>query len=145
MVFAPVVGIPPGAVGGSEVLWNIDPGPAADYPVSADARCPCAPIAGIANVALDPAVFGPFPDVTMYLIEAPRVGLEAVDGHRALPILALGARSVRVVAVVVGLLRRDRRPPPEWCRRTSSRHVLPLGLRQKPIRFAGLARQPQCV
>src|SRR5262249_11525491 len=88
----------------------------------------------------------------MHLIQAPGVGLEAADGYRAPPINTVGAGGVPP-SVAVGLLRRERRPPPgllrrarrpppEWCRRTSSRHVLPLGLRRQPVDPAGLARKP---
>src|SRR5262249_5222629 len=79
------------------------------------------------------------------VIEAPRVRLKAVHGHRALSVFALGATAlVRVrTAVVVRLLWRDRRPPPERCRRAGASYVLALDLREQAVGLAGLPRQPR--
>src|SRR5262249_48347810 len=71
----------------------IVPGTSADHPLSAVGPCSGAAIARIACVAIVPAVLGPLPDVAVDVIETPRVRLEAVHRHRALPILALGASS----------------------------------------------------
>src|SRR5262245_39317442 len=98
--------------------------------MGASTRCSCATIAGIASVTIVPAILRPFPNVAMDVIETPRVWLEAVDRHRASTILALGAAALIGVdtAIIVGLLGRDRGPPPERRRRAGARHVLALGL-----------------
>ena len=60
-----------------------------------------------------PVVLTPFPDVAMDLIEAPGVGLKTIDGNGALAVFALLAAAKRLVAVVIGLRRRDAVAPPE--------------------------------
>jgi hypothetical protein len=72
---------------------------------------------GLPSLNQFPAVLCPLLDVCVHVIETPRVRLKAVDRHRALAILTLGAAAlVRLeTTVVVGLLPRDRRFPPEWC------------------------------
>src|SRR5262249_10768113 len=93
-VVVPAVGIPPLAVGGAKALWAVTPGTAAEHPATACAACSRVAIAGIPIVAIVPAVLGPIPHVAVYLVEAPRVRIEAVDGHGPLPILPFGAAAL---------------------------------------------------
>src|SRR5262249_46980470 len=134
----PVESFPRVAVGGAEEGWVVKPGTAAAHTLAAIACCSRAAVDGGAAVG---AILRPFPHVAVDIVEAPWVGVEAVDGHRALPILTLRAASLVAVstAIIVGLLRRDPRTPPERRRRFRARDILSLGPREQPIGFTGLA------
>src|SRR5262249_17330124 len=63
---------------------------------------------------------------------------------RTVTVFASGAAALIGIgaAVVVRLLGRDGRTPPERRRRARARHVFPLGLGQQAVGLAGLARNP---
>jgi hypothetical protein len=52
-------------------------------------------------------VLYPIINVPVHLIEPPRVRLEAIYGQCLLPMLSLYATGISVIAVVIGLIRRD--------------------------------------
>ena len=72
-------------------------------------------------------------------MNAEGVGLEGPHRRRTL-IVPLAAASV-----AIGAFAADRVPPAVFRRRSRTRHVLPFGLRQKPVRLTGLRRKPRHV
>src|SRR5262245_33201535 len=62
-------------------------------------------VAGVACVSRVPTILGPIPGIAMDVIEAPRIGSEAVYGHRRPAALAGRAARIGDAAIVVGLVR----------------------------------------
>src|SRR5262245_57134496 len=81
---APIAGYVPEAARRAEVVRSVVPGTAANH-----------------AARLVAGVLAPLPDVTVDLKKAPGIGLEAIDRHRAIPILALLVVADRVVAIVI--------------------------------------------
>jgi hypothetical protein len=61
------------AIGGAEVLRIALPGPAADHPPSTITNRLHTTVAWVPSIAVDPAVFGPLPDVAMDVVKTPWV------------------------------------------------------------------------
>jgi hypothetical protein len=60
------------AVGGAEDPWIAVPGTAADQPVLAVTRYSCAAVAGVASVAVVPAVLCPLINIAVDVVEIPQ-------------------------------------------------------------------------
>src|SRR5262245_24577422 len=84
------------------------------------------------------AVLHPLPRVAVHVVEAPRIGREGVHRRR------VGLAGCDLI-FVLRLTRRERRAPPVRRRCTRPRHVLPLRLREQPVRLPRLAAQPRQV
>ena len=117
------------AVGRAEDPRIGAPGATAGGPNLAHPACPGGAVGRRAAIAVVLAVLHPFPHIPVHLVETPRVGLEGVDRHRLLTVLALGAAAIGETAIIVGLARRDRRTPPEWRRGAGAGDVFPLAPR----------------
>src|SRR5262249_7854969 len=89
----------------------------------------------IGRIGAEP-VLGPLPDVAVHVIQPPSVSRELPDRRCLLPIAAFLAPSVGVLAVVVGLLRRDRLAEIERRRRASTARIFPLRLCRHAERLA---------
>jgi hypothetical protein len=59
-------------------------------------------VAGVSRVGRVPTILGPIPGIAVNVIEAPRIGYEAVDGHCGPAAFASGATSIADAAIVVG-------------------------------------------
>src|SRR5262245_10311314 len=101
---------------GAQELGKLEPRAAAYDAEFAIAR-PGRTVGGCGLVAVVPAVLRPLPHIAVHLVEAPRVWRESIDRHRLPPIGAFRAAAIGEIAVVVGLVGRDRAAPPERCRR----------------------------
>src|SRR5262245_56542140 len=103
-----VMGLVPVADRGTWMVGAICPGAASDDAVAAIASRSGASVTRITAVLVVPAIFRPIPNVAMDVVKSPRICTETVHAHSLLPPLALGALSVRVVSIVIGLIGRDR-------------------------------------
>src|SRR5579884_3333605 len=86
-------------------------------------------------------VLAPLPDIAVHVIKPPGIGREAAHRRGLLPIDPLFALAVGGVAVVVGLVRRDRLPEVERGGRARPAGVFPLGLRGQAEPLARLLTQ----
>jgi len=79
-----------------------------DHPLGAITRCSRTTIVAVARIALVPAILCSLPHVAVDVVEAPTVGVKAINWHQALPESAFGtATDVWIgAAVVVYILRR---------------------------------------
>ncbi len=75
-----------------------------------------------------PRILHPFPDIAVHFIQAPRVGGQALDWDGLLPVQALLASGIGVLAVIVDLLRGDVAAEAEWRGGSGTTGVFPLRL-----------------
>ena len=96
----------------TDVLRKAQPGTAAnDVGIGIAPFEPRRTVRRRAFVIVVPDVFAPFQDVAMDLKKAPGIRRKITNGYGLLAIFTLGAAvSIKVIAVVVGLLRTDGEP-----------------------------------
>jgi hypothetical protein len=129
-------------VGRAEVARRVEPGTAADDTRAAILECPGRAVRRRALIAGVIAILERIPNIAVHLVETPRIGLEFIDRQRPLPTFTLHAAGVGDGAVVVGLARGNRAPPPERRGCPCPRDVLPLRLAQQAVGPAGLPGKP---
>ena len=103
-----VMGLVPVAERGAQMVRAISPGAASDDAVIAIPSRSCASVTRIAVIFVVPAIFRPIPNVAVNVVKTPRVRTKTVHAYGLLRPPALLALSVSFVALVVGLVRRDR-------------------------------------
>src|SRR5262245_11046857 len=101
-------------------MGRVVPSCAADDAKAAVSSQPRTAVARVSCVGGVPTILGPIPGIAMHVIEAPRIGSEAVYGHCRPAALAGDAARIGDAAIVVGLVRRDRAAPPERRGRSGS-------------------------
>ncbi len=84
-----------------------------------------------------PFIQAPFPHIAVHVIQAPGIGRETGYVCGLLPIIALGAISINVIAVVVGQIWRQRGPEIKRRGSASPAGVLPLGFTGQGVTAAG--------
>src|SRR3954447_556916 len=89
-------------------------------------------------ISLVPAVLYPFECISVHLVDTPGVRLEHIGRNGLLAILPLCAVTIGGIAVVVGLIGRNRRAPPERSFATSPRNIFPFRFAQQAVELAGL-------
>src|SRR5215510_9523762 len=136
-----IVGQVPVAKCSAKVVGGIIPGSAARYAPRTITGCPHASVAGIAGVRFVPAILCPVPYIAMDIVEAPRIGSEAVNSQRRLTPLPSGALTIGL-AIVVGELGRNRRSPPERRGGAGACRILAFRLRRQAIKLPGFFGQP---
>ena len=94
---------------------------------------------GSVDVPAAPAIFHPLPDTAMNLIQPPGIGLERL-WHSFLTVFALLAANIVVIAIVIGLIRSNRRAHPERRRGPGPHRIFPLWFARQTVDFARLFR-----
>ena len=135
-------GIGPGPRRRPQQLRRKAPGTAANRATVAVWRDPWLPFCGSTSVESMVTIVQPLEYVAVHLIKAPRIGRKTINWQRLSPKYSLRS-AVVWVAVIVGILGRDRCAPPERRACPSASHILALGLARQAIALAGLAREPR--
>ena len=102
-----VMGLVPVAEGGAEIVGAISPGAASDDALIAIPSRSGASVTRIAIIIVVPAIFSPIPNVAVHVVKTPRICMEIVHAYGLLPPLSLGALTISVAAIVIGLVGRD--------------------------------------
>ena len=112
-----------GAAGRAEVPLEVSPGAAANDTATTVTGCPGRTIRWGSPIIVVVAVFCPFPNITMNLVETPRVRLECVNRERLLLIFPTRTDAVVVICPPC----RNRSAPPIRRGRTGTRHIFSFG------------------
>ncbi len=98
---------------------------------------------GRAGIFVRPAIFRPFPDISVHVVQSECVGRKTSNRQSLLTVHALPASTVCGASVIIRLGAIDRRSKRKGRGRRRPRRIFPFRLRCQAVRSAGRLAEPR--